>query len=293
MDSNSSIALRLLRAIDDEDWPGVTALFADDAEYRKPAGDTCRGRAAIERHYRDERAVVVGMHRVAQVWDRGAWGVVTGDFVGRLRDGSRQCVRFIDRIRVEAGSIVEREVMTAAVPGALPVAPLATSRLLLRGFELADAADLARVAGDRSVADTTVTVPYPLDVEGARAWIVDDLAHCLPEQQVYAVVAHETSRLIGCVGLRHIEHAHGQGELTFWFDATVRGHGYAGEAAGALVEHAFTTLGLTRLVAHFMTRNPASGRVLGKLGFVSEGLMRRRVRKWGRFEDVELWARLA
>lgn len=42
-----------------------------------------------------------------------------------------------------------------------------------------------------------------------------------------------------------------------------------------------------------MTRNPASGRVLGKLGFVSEGLMRRRVRKWGRFEDVELWARLA
>jgi RimJ/RimL family protein N-acetyltransferase len=39
-----------------------------------------------------------------------------------------------------------------------------------------------------------------------------------------------------------------------------------------------------------MVRNPASGKVLQKNGFVQEGLLRQRVRKWGVFEDVALLA---
>ena len=37
-----------------------------------------------------------------------------------------------------------------------------------------------------------------------------------------------------------------------------------------------------------MVRNPASGRVLQKNGFVLEGLLKQRVKKWGKFEDVRL-----
>jgi RimJ/RimL family protein N-acetyltransferase len=39
-----------------------------------------------------------------------------------------------------------------------------------------------------------------------------------------------------------------------------------------------------------MERNPATGRVLEKNGFRQEGMLRQRVRKWGRFEDVALLA---
>jgi [ribosomal protein S5]-alanine N-acetyltransferase len=39
-----------------------------------------------------------------------------------------------------------------------------------------------------------------------------------------------------------------------------------------------------------MVRNPASGRVLTRLGMKPEGLLRQRVRKWGVFEDVVLMA---
>ena len=39
-----------------------------------------------------------------------------------------------------------------------------------------------------------------------------------------------------------------------------------------------------------MVRNPASGRVLEKIGMKREGLLRQRVRKWGVFEDVVLLA---
>lgn len=293
MSSGAALATQLLRAIDDEDWTAVAALFADDAEYRTPAGIVLRGRAAIEHYYRHERSVIGGMHRVEQVWTQGAWTAVSGEFTGSSSDDTRRCLHFLDRFRVAAGSIVEREVLTTAGVGSGPIVRLTTPRLRLRPFALTDAADLARVAGDRSIADTTVTVPHPLDVEGARAWIIDDLARCVRDQHMFAVEAQDNGRFVGCVGLRHIEAAHGQGELTFWFDVEVRGRGYASEAGAAVVDYAFRTLGLTRLVAHFMTRNPASGRVLAKLGFVSEGLMRRRVRKWGVFEDVELWALLA
>ena len=62
------------------------------------------------------------------------------------------------------------------------------------------------------------------------------------------------------------------------------------EALQAAVRYGFEGLGLNRLYAYHMVRNPASGRVLEKNRFVQEGLLRQRVRKWGRFEDVALWA---
>jgi ribosomal-protein-alanine N-acetyltransferase len=52
------------------------------------------------------------------------------------------------------------------------------------------------------------------------------------------------------------------------------GHGYATEAAGALLRWAFDTLDLNRVQAEADTRNAASARVLEKLGFVLEGTLR-------------------
>jgi len=64
------------------------------------------------------------------------------------------------------------------------------------------------------------------------------------------------------------------------------------EAAEALLLYAENTLGLHRIEAYHMARNPGSGRVLEKLGFRQEGLLRDRVRKWGQREDVLLWSKI-
>ena len=53
----------------------------------------------------------------------------------------------------------------------------------------------------------------------------------------------------------------------YWFARTAWGRGYATEAARALVAHGFDELGLDRVVGHHFVENPASGRVLAKLGF--------------------------
>jgi ribosomal-protein-alanine N-acetyltransferase len=62
--------------------------------------------------------------------------------------------------------------------------------------------------------------------------------------------------------------------LGYCLDNAAWGHGYATEAAGALLRWAFDVLDLNRVQAETDTRNAASARVLGKLGFVREGMLR-------------------
>jgi RimJ/RimL family protein N-acetyltransferase len=62
--------------------------------------------------------------------------------------------------------------------------------------------------------------------------------------------------------------------LGYCFDDAAWGHGYATEAARAMLQWAFDTLELNRVQAETDTRNAASARVLEKLGFVREGTLR-------------------
>jgi RimJ/RimL family protein N-acetyltransferase len=62
--------------------------------------------------------------------------------------------------------------------------------------------------------------------------------------------------------------------LGYCLDDAAWGHGYATEAARCLLQWAFDTLALNRVQAETDTRNTASARVLEKLGFVREGMLR-------------------
>jgi ribosomal-protein-alanine N-acetyltransferase len=170
---------------------------------------------------------------------------------------------------------------------------LRTPRLLLRPVRIEDAAEIARIGGQRAIADTTISVPHPLDEAGARAWIAADLGVASDEQIAYAATLAASGALLGFVALKHIEPEHRQAELSFWFDPGQWGKGYAHEAAARLIDYGFNEAGIRRLVAYYMVRNAASGRVLAKLGFQQEGLLRQRVIKWGVLEDVIAAALLA
>jgi RimJ/RimL family protein N-acetyltransferase len=94
--------------------------------------------------------------------------------------------------------------------------------------------------------------------------------------------------LIGVVGLQQIARDRLRAELGYWIGVPWWGKGYATEAARAVVRYGFDELGLHKIHAHYLTRNPASGKVLERVGMRREGMLREEVRKWGRFEDVIL-----
>lgn len=101
--------------------------------------------------------------------------------------------------------------------------------------------------------------------------------------------AAEPNSIIGAMGLA-IKPQHARGELGYWIAATHWGKGYATEAARAFVDYAFFNLSLHRVQAQHLVRNPASGRVMQKLGMQLEGVLRESLRKWDRFEDVACYA---
>lgn len=59
-----------------------------------------------------------------------------------------------------------------------------------------------------------------------------------------------------------------------------------------LVRFGFEQLGLNRIYGQHMSRNPASGRVMQKVGLKHEGRLRQHLRRWDKFEDIECWGLL-
>ncbi len=168
---------------------------------------------------------------------------------------------------------------------------LISERLILRPLTLEDAPIVQQLAGRREIADTTISIPHPYSEQQARDWISSHAEACAQGKGiVFGIELTRTKQLIGTVGLREIDQEHSQAEMGIWIGTDWWGNGYATEATKRVIRYGFEELGLNRIYAHHMVRNPASGRVLEKSGMQREGLLRERVRKWSKFEDVVLLA---
>jgi len=164
---------------------------------------------------------------------------------------------------------------------------LKTARLRLRPFLATDADALSQLAGSREIADSTVGVPHPYSPAAAKAWIAG-LPYFYQKGAAanFAVALESSNELLGGVALRAIDRENCCGELSFWIGVPWWGHGYSIEAAWEVLHFGFSELALNRIDAQHLVRNPAPRNVLGKLGMTPEGVMRQRLRKWDRFEDV-------
>ncbi len=92
----------------------------------------------------------------------------------------------------------------------------------------------------------------------------------------------------GAIGLTGMVKGH-QAELGYWIGKPFWREGYCTEAARAILRYAFTELALVRVHATHITRNPASGRIMQKIGMRHEGRRRHHVKKWDQLDDVELY----
>ena len=153
-------------------------------------------------------------------------------------------------------------------------ATLHTQRLILRPFEIADALDVQRLAGDQAIADTTLNIPHPYEDGMAEQWISTRQPQFeAGELANFAIVLRATGELVGAIGLvinRRFDHA----ELGYWIGRPYWKQGFCTEAGRAVLRYGFTELNLNRIHAYYLSRNPAPGRVMEKLGMTREGLLR-------------------
>jgi RimJ/RimL family protein N-acetyltransferase len=163
---------------------------------------------------------------------------------------------------------------------------LETERLILRRLELDDAERVQSLANDRDIACMVTPMPHPYHLQDARDWIALTQAEMdMKTSFAFAVVLKSTNELIGDVEVGN-ETVNRRGEMGYWVGKAYWGHGYMSEAARRVVQFAFEVVGLNRVFATHYPRNPASGRVMQKIGMTYEGTLRGHVLKWG--EPVDL-----
>ena len=144
-----------------------------------------------------------------------------------------------------------------------------TPRLLLRPGFPEDAPALATAIADEAIARNLGNVPWPYSVRDAEAYLASPRDPILPSLLIFER-GTGAPQLVGACGLGR--RPSGSVEMGYWIARTYWSRGFATEACTALVEIA-RALGLEKLEgAHFID-NPASARVLEKLGFEALGVI--------------------
>lgn len=167
---------------------------------------------------------------------------------------------------------------------------LITTRLILRPFTLDDAPAVKDLVGEWEIAETTGSIPHPYELEMAEEWIsTHQEAFDKSEAVSLAITLKAQGELIGAIGI-HINNTHRLAEIGYWTGKPYWNEGYCTEAAGELLGYAFEELDLNRVQARHMTKNPASGRVMQKIGMIYEGTLRQSLFRWGKFEDAAMYS---
>lgn len=177
-----------------------------------------------------------------------------------------------------------------------PQPTLTTPRLALRPFTLADSNDVARLAGDREIAATTLLIPHPYERHHAESWIASHAdAFAAGKLANFAMTLRQTEgemppgTLVGAIGLvfkPEFNHA----EMGYWVGKPFWGRGYCTEAAAEIVRWGLVDRALNRVHAHHFDSNPASGAIMRKIGMKYEGTLRRHICKWGEYHDALCYA---
>jgi len=142
-----------------------------------------------------------------------------------------------------------------------------TPRLLLRPGWHEDAAALHQAMADQGVVRNLSRAPWPYQLSDAEHFLSLPIDPRHPRLLVFSRT-QGAPRLVGGCGLAASNDDHA--ELGYWIARPYWGLGFATEAVSALVRAA-RAVGHRRLRARHAVDNPASARVLRKIGFRPTG----------------------
>ena len=143
-------------------------------------------------------------------------------------------------------------------------ATITTDRLVLTTPTLAHVPEMAVLANSRAIYEVLSRLPHPYDESHGRDF-VENIARG-PEEFAWSILLQGT--YIGTMGLHLLPDQ--LPELGYWLGQPYWGHGYATEAAQAVVAAA-RIAGYRALRSRALLTNAASRNVLRKVGFIETG----------------------
>jgi len=169
---------------------------------------------------------------------------------------------------------------------------LETPRLLLRKVVMGDVADLYVYGRDPEVARHVLWEPYRSEAD-ARAYVRFLHRQYRSEQpSSWGIVYKPHNKMVGTIGFMWWNQDHNSAEIGYSLARSYWNQGIMSEALREMLRYGFEAMGLHRIEAQHESDNPASGRVMEKVGMRREGTLYGRLYNKGRYVDVELYAML-
>ena len=163
-----------------------------------------------------------------------------------------------------------------------------TERLLIREYKKSDVDGFLHVVRQPEIYATTYGIPQNYSKFRAEWWlktIKENMRNNLSYE--FAVFLRDTGRYIGNVGLINVSFEHNRADISYYIDKDYMNKGYATEAALEMLKYGFETFGFNKIQGVCMSCNPASRRVMEKIGMRYEGTLRKDLLKDGFYYDID------
>ncbi len=163
-----------------------------------------------------------------------------------------------------------------------------TERLLIREYKRKDVDSILRVVCQPEIYATTYAIPKDYTRERAEWWI-KFVKNNIKNRSAFefGMFLKGSERYIGNIGLVNVNSAHNRADIAYYIDKDFRNKGYTTEAAMEILRFGFEELHLKRIGGLCMSINPASRKVMEKIGMIFEGTARCELLKDEKYYDID------
>ncbi|MFS4429929.1 GNAT family N-acetyltransferase [Chryseobacterium sp. S90] len=159
-----------------------------------------------------------------------------------------------------------------------------TERLILSQLEEKDVPFIVEYLQHRIFSDLTSNIPYPYVENDARSWLKMSKEAFDNKTGYTFAIRNKEGHIIGAIGLH--DRDDDKAELGYWIGMSYWNKGYVTEAARAIVDFGLNDLGFNKIFATHFLHNPASGRIMEKIGMEQEAVLKQEIKKDGEYFDI-------
>lgn len=167
-----------------------------------------------------------------------------------------------------------------------------TEHFILRPFKMSDAELVVENVNDKKIYRHTLVIPYPYTLKDAKQWfrkVINNQRKKIPESVVFAIEIDRQA--VGSISINKIKREH-KAEIGYWLGEKYQGKGIMTQAIKEITKYGFGELKLRRIYAQVFLFNKGSMRVLEKSGYEFEGVLKKEVKKDGKFLDCCIFAKI-
>lgn len=163
-----------------------------------------------------------------------------------------------------------------------------TERLILSQLEEKDIPFITEYLQHRIYSDLTSNIPYPYTENDAVFWLKISKEAFENNTGYTFGIRNKEGRIIGAIGLH--DRDDDKAELGYWIGMSYWNKGFVTEAAKAIIDFGFNELGFNKIFATHLLHNPASGRIMEKIGMKQEAVLKEEVKKDGEYFDLIMYS---